>query len=274
MDGVSRWAVLGDKPSGCGARWDVRLQIGAAPVGGVVEVVEFEEPGDLAWNSVTGVTMRGRWRLRERVPGQTDVVLRLAYQAPGGLMGLLVDRVAAPMVRRSLKRSLRNLQMLVESRPAPSKVEGGRRSSGSSSGGRRAVAPRTTGSPRKRRRGRQPSPRPLRRRRRRPAVPGARASAPRRPAEPTRPGSTRPDSTRPHLREPRMCLQSLSLWAEATRIRLQERRDRPEPARDDVPAASAARVVRTTGATDADAATPRRRSPASSEEQERLTPTR
>src|SRR4051794_9847406 len=134
MDGVSRWAVLGDKPSGCGARWDVRLQIGAAPVGGVVEVVEFEEPGDLAWNSVTGVTMRGRWRLRERTPGQTDVVLRLAYQAPGGLMGLLADRVAAPLVRRSLKRSLRNLQMLVESRPAPSKVDGPRRSSRSSGG--------------------------------------------------------------------------------------------------------------------------------------------
>jgi uncharacterized membrane protein len=129
MDGVSRWSVIGDRKSGCGARWDVRLQIGAAPVGGVVEVVEFEEPGDLAWNSVTGVTMRGRWRLRERAPGETEVGLRLAYQAPGGLMGLIADRVAAPIVSRSLQRSLRNLQMLVESRPAPQKVEGSRRSS-------------------------------------------------------------------------------------------------------------------------------------------------
>jgi uncharacterized membrane protein len=128
MDGVSRWSVLGDRSSGCGARWDVRLQIGAAPIGGVVEVVEFEEPGDLAWNSVTGVTMRGRWRLRERTPGETEVGLRLAYQSPGGLMGLIADRVAAPIVRRSLQRSLRNLQMLVESRPAPQKVEGSRRS--------------------------------------------------------------------------------------------------------------------------------------------------
>jgi uncharacterized membrane protein len=118
MDGVSRWAVLGEK-QGCGARWDVRLQIGAAPVGGIVEVVEFDEPADIAWNSVTGVTMRGRWRLRERAPDETEVGLRLAYQAPGGLMGLIADRVAAPMVARSLKRSLRNLQMLVESRPAP-----------------------------------------------------------------------------------------------------------------------------------------------------------
>jgi uncharacterized membrane protein len=119
MDGVSRWSAIGNKGIGCGARWDVRLQIGAAPIGGVVEVVEFDEPGDIAWNSVTGVTMRGRWRLRERGSGGTEVGLRLAYQAPGGLMGLIADRVAAPMVARSLRRSLRNLQMLVESRPAP-----------------------------------------------------------------------------------------------------------------------------------------------------------
>jgi uncharacterized membrane protein len=62
--------------------------------------------------------MRGRWRLRQR-GDCTEVQLRLAYQAPGGLMGLIADRVAAPMVSRSLKRSLRNLQMLAESRPAP-----------------------------------------------------------------------------------------------------------------------------------------------------------
>lgn len=142
MDGVDRWKVIGDHASGCGARWDVRLRIGAAPVGGVVEVVEFEEPGDLAWNSVTGVTMRGRWRLRERAAGETEVGLRLAYQAPGGLMGLLADRVAAPIVSRSLRRSLRNLQMLVESRPAPQKVEGSRRSTPSS-------GPASSGSPSK-----------------------------------------------------------------------------------------------------------------------------
>jgi uncharacterized membrane protein len=123
MDGVSRWSVQGDKNTGSGARWDVRLKVGSAPVGGLVEVVEYDEPGDIAWNSITGVTMRGRWRLRDRGNGVTEVDLRLAYQAPGGLMGLIADRVAAPMVSRSLKRSLRNLQMLVESRPAPTRVE-------------------------------------------------------------------------------------------------------------------------------------------------------
>ena len=100
MDGVSRWSVIGDQDTGCGARWDVKLMIGAAPVGGIVEVVEFDEPGDIAWNSVTGVTMRGRWRIRSRPNGLTEVDLRLAYQAPGGLIGLVADRVAQRWVRR------------------------------------------------------------------------------------------------------------------------------------------------------------------------------
>jgi uncharacterized membrane protein len=140
MDGVSRWSVQGDKNTGSGARWDVRLKVGSAPVGGLVEVVEYDEPGDIAWNSITGVTMRGRWRLRERGDGVTEVDLRLAYQAPGGLMGLIADRVAAPMVSRSLKRSLRNLQMLVESRPAPSRIDSVRQAkeSATSHPGRRA----------------------------------------------------------------------------------------------------------------------------------------
>lgn len=106
--------VLSEHATGCGARWSIRLVVGAAALGGTVEVVEHEPPGDLAWNAVTGLSLRGRWRLRERTAGRTEVVFRLAYQAPGGLSGVLADRVAAPIVRRRLRESLRQLQELVE----------------------------------------------------------------------------------------------------------------------------------------------------------------
>ncbi len=114
MDGLVLSEVLSDEVTGCGARWGLRIQVGAAALGGTVEVVEFVEPADLAWNAVTGITLRGRWRLRERAGGGTDVELRLNYQAPGGLAGLVADRVAAPAVRGRLRRSLRALQTVVE----------------------------------------------------------------------------------------------------------------------------------------------------------------
>jgi uncharacterized membrane protein len=114
MADTDRWEVEGEQASGCGARWAVRLRIGSAAVGGLVEITEFDEPANLAFTSITGVSLRGRWRLRERVSGVTDVEVRLAYQSPGGVLGLLADRFSQPLVARTLKRSLRNLRDLVE----------------------------------------------------------------------------------------------------------------------------------------------------------------
>lgn len=125
FDGVTHWDVLElpgsdeRRSTGIGARWRIRMRVGSAQVGGTVEVVEYDEPADLAWNSITGVSMRSRWRLREPSPGRTEVTLRLAYQAPGGVVGLVVDRIAAIWVGRQLERSLRNLQALVEGRELP-----------------------------------------------------------------------------------------------------------------------------------------------------------
>jgi uncharacterized membrane protein len=42
------------------------------------------------------------------------VTFRLAYQAPGGLLGLIVDRVAARQVLYTLAESLTNLKTLLE----------------------------------------------------------------------------------------------------------------------------------------------------------------
>ena len=95
------------------ARYLVRMQAGAAEFGGLVEVVEWAEPSDLAWTSVTGITQRGRWRLRERESGCTEVTLRLSYSADGGLLGWVAERVAGVMVRSQLRRTLVRLADLV-----------------------------------------------------------------------------------------------------------------------------------------------------------------
>jgi uncharacterized membrane protein len=121
---LARWEIAGDIPEGLGARYRVLMQVGSAPVGGLVEIVEFDEPRDIAWTSITGVDQRGRWRLRQVRPLCTRVTLRLAYSAPGGLLGLVADRIAAPLVRRNLRRTLECLRDAVvdlqRTRPRPS----------------------------------------------------------------------------------------------------------------------------------------------------------
>jgi uncharacterized membrane protein len=115
MSGVTRWEVAGDLRTGLGARYRILFRVGAAEVGGLVEVVEFDAPGDFAWTSVTGLDHRGRWRLREAPGGRTHVEFRLAYVVAGaGLSGWLAERVAAPTVAGHARRTVQQLERLVE----------------------------------------------------------------------------------------------------------------------------------------------------------------
>jgi uncharacterized membrane protein len=115
FSGVTRWEVVGDQPTGKGARYRMLLRVGSAEVGGLIEIIEFDENRDMAWTSVTGLDQRGRWRLRRRPGGRTHVELRLSYGVAGaGLFGWLSERIAAPTVRGHLQRTVRQLKRQVE----------------------------------------------------------------------------------------------------------------------------------------------------------------
>jgi uncharacterized membrane protein len=115
MSGVTRWEVDSEDPTGLGARYRMLMRVGSAEVGGLVEVVEWDPPCDLAWTSVTGIDQRGRWRLREAPEGRTRVEIRLAYGVAGsGLWGWIAERIASPAVTSHLRSSCRQLTRLVE----------------------------------------------------------------------------------------------------------------------------------------------------------------
>jgi uncharacterized membrane protein len=115
MSGVTRWEVAGEHPTGLGARYRMLFRVGSAEVGGLIEIVEFHEPRDLAWTSVTGLDQRGRWRLREGQSATTRVELRLAYGVAGaGLIGWVAERIAGPVVSGHLRRSVQQLKRLAE----------------------------------------------------------------------------------------------------------------------------------------------------------------
>jgi uncharacterized membrane protein len=115
MSGITRWEVESEEPTGLGARYRMLMRVGSAEVGGLVEVVEWDPPGDLAWTSVTGIDQRGRWRLRSAPGGRTRVEVRLAYGVAGsGLAGWLAERIAEPAVTSHLESTCRQLSRLVE----------------------------------------------------------------------------------------------------------------------------------------------------------------
>jgi fatty-acyl-CoA synthase len=112
--GITRFDVEGPKQRGLGARYTMRMHVGSAEVGGLVEVVEFDSPSDMAWTSVMGLDHRVRWRLREQDDGSTRVTFRLSYQSPGTLLGSIADYVSSPMVSTNLRESLERLKAEIE----------------------------------------------------------------------------------------------------------------------------------------------------------------
>lgn len=117
MSGITRWEVVhsDDGKLSLGARVRMLIKVGAAEVGGKIEIVEYARGRDMAWSSVTGVDQRGRWRVRKAGEGLSRVELRYAYGVAGaGVAGVISELVAAPSLRRHLRRSLLQLKRQVE----------------------------------------------------------------------------------------------------------------------------------------------------------------
>lgn len=115
MSGVTRWEIEGEERTGLGARYRMLLRVGSAEVGGLIEIVEWDPPKELAWTSITGVDQRGRWRLRPVAGGRTKVEIRLAAGVAGsGVWGWLAERIAQPIVSSHLRTTVRELTRLVE----------------------------------------------------------------------------------------------------------------------------------------------------------------
>jgi uncharacterized membrane protein len=115
MSGVTRWEIEGQEPVGLGARYRMLLRVGSAEIGGLIEIVEWDPPKELAWTSITGVDQRGRWRLRSIAAGRTSAEIRLAAGVPGsGVSGWIAERIAQPIVGSHLHSTVEQLTRLVE----------------------------------------------------------------------------------------------------------------------------------------------------------------
>ena len=103
-----------EREPGAGARYRMRLRVGSAEVGGLIEVVEYDEQRDLAWTSVTGIEQRGRIRMRAAGGGRTRVTVRLSYNAPGVVLGSIAELLSFRMVSSNLRRSLEEAKRELE----------------------------------------------------------------------------------------------------------------------------------------------------------------
>jgi fatty-acyl-CoA synthase len=110
--------IRGTQEPGVGAHYRVLLRVGAVPVGGNVEVIEYQPERELQWTTVTGVDHRLRLKLRETDDGRTRVTLRFGYDSPG-VLGTLADLASVRQVDGIMDRLLQRAACVIEERPIP-----------------------------------------------------------------------------------------------------------------------------------------------------------
>jgi ribosome-associated toxin RatA of RatAB toxin-antitoxin module len=111
--GLTKWKPVTEETQGVGARFRTLMKVGSIEVGGTVEVTRWEEPACIEWTSSQGVAQSGRWLL-EAADGGTDLRLEIDYDIGGGLVGRLVDRLAAKTIARNSWATLLAVRRLVE----------------------------------------------------------------------------------------------------------------------------------------------------------------
>lgn len=111
---VDRWVLVDpEKGTGVGAVFEIGVQAGPTHLDGRLTVTDHDRPRTIAFRSLDGPRVEGRWTLGP-AEGGTDVVLYASYELPGGIVGRVVGAFVSRNAQNDLDVSLGELRKLVE----------------------------------------------------------------------------------------------------------------------------------------------------------------
>jgi ribosome-associated toxin RatA of RatAB toxin-antitoxin module len=113
LTSITSWKPMSDHQHGVGARFRVLTKVGAVEVGGVVSVDRWDEEEKISWSAEQGVHQSGSWTLTP-LDGGTELALVIEYDIGGGLVGRLVERIAARTLARKMWATLLAARRIVE----------------------------------------------------------------------------------------------------------------------------------------------------------------
>ena len=114
LAGMTTWKPVSGQTHGVGARFRTLMKVGSVEVGGIVSVARWEEDSCIEWIAEKGVRQSGRWTLTPAGDGGTELRLEIDYDIGGGLVGKLVERIAARTIARNMWATLLAARRIVE----------------------------------------------------------------------------------------------------------------------------------------------------------------
>lgn len=117
LDGVTKWEPLGAKTRGVGALYTVEMKAIGFPLGNVLRLERWRRPDEIGWKSVSGLIKQEGGFTFTKVKQGVRIELRIAYEPPAAVVGMLVAQRVDGMVRRRLENALDRVQETLESNP-------------------------------------------------------------------------------------------------------------------------------------------------------------
>ena len=113
MKDLTKWAPVGSKTHGKGARFEVAMKAGPMTLSSVVDITTWTENRAIGWRSSEGFKQTGAWTFKKAGTG-TEATFDMEYELPGGIAGRMLSRAADPIVRGNIEQSVRALRAQVE----------------------------------------------------------------------------------------------------------------------------------------------------------------
>jgi uncharacterized membrane protein len=113
MKDLTKWAPVGSKTHGKGAKFQVAMKAGPMTLSSVVDITIWTENQAIGWTSLQGFKQTGKWSFKKDEDG-SEATFDMDYELPGGVAGKMLSRVAEPIVRRNIEQSVRKLKSQVE----------------------------------------------------------------------------------------------------------------------------------------------------------------
>ena len=113
MKDLTKWAPVGSKTHGKGAKFEVAMKAGPMTLSSVVDITVWTENRAIGWTSREGFKQTGRWSFDEH-GDSTEATFDMDYELPGGIAGRILSRAADPVVRGNIQQSVRALKQHVE----------------------------------------------------------------------------------------------------------------------------------------------------------------
>jgi len=114
MKDLVKWEPVGSQVHGKGSQFAVAMKAGPLTLDSSVEITEWAENQTIGWVSRKGLKQTGKWSFKPAGSGKTAATFDLEYELPGGIAGRVAGKVAEPIMRGNIERSVQDLKAQTE----------------------------------------------------------------------------------------------------------------------------------------------------------------